>query len=98
MWTTISGASVLLVGGLVWSIGCSVVDLHDDYRAYWAFNDAGLNLVCIGGASAISGAIVWSVGVGMKNNAYKVYNQHCAESLTLNLQYTDNGLGLALNF
>ena len=59
---------------------------------------AGSVLMGVGAVVAVPGGILWGVGISKKNNAYKAYNQHCAEPLTLNFQYTGNGLGLALRF
>jgi hypothetical protein len=44
-----------------------------------------------------------SVGYWKKHNAYQKYNEYCAPKnsnsiLTLNLQSSQNGLGLALRF
>ena len=104
-WTTIAGSGVVLVGTLTLAIGMPVNE--NGYYGYygWVPNGtyysciiAGSVLMGVGAVVAVSGGILWGVGISKKNNAYKAYNQHCAEPLTLNFQYTGNGLGLALNF
>ena len=96
-WTTIASAPVFLAGIL--TLSCMrVAHDNDGGSAEAECAIAGGILTFVGGAAAVSGGISWSVGVRKKDNAYKAYNQHCAEPLTLNFQYTGNGLGLALNF
>ncbi len=53
----------------------------------------------IGSALAI-GSIPMLIGGGKKkNNAYKTYNQYCAQpTATLDIYPTSNGLGVCLNF
>ncbi|MBR4564482.1 MAG: hypothetical protein IKO26_08525 [Paludibacteraceae bacterium] len=78
----------------------------DTFRTETYVNGAvvvsGCVLTVVGGIAAISGASIWGVGVGKKNNAYKPFNEHCAPkqtkpAVTLNLQASKNGIGLALN-
>lgn len=64
---------------------------------------AGCLLSPIGAGLALAGIPLVSVGYYRMNNAYKQYNHHCAPNkgmaqMTLKLQSSSNGLGLALNF
>lgn len=57
----------------------------------------------MGGAFGAAGIPLVSVGYNKMNNAYKKYNQHCAPNsgtaqMTLKLQSSSNGIGLALTF
>ena len=97
-WTTVAGSGAVLVGTLTLAIGVPVSDYNDNYSTRFNCGFAGSVFMIAGGLAAIAGATMWTVGIGKKNNAYKAYNQQCAEPLTLNVQYTGNGLGLALNF
>ena len=57
--------------------------------------------ILIGVPSAVAGIISFSVGYKYKANAYKIYNVNCASrqaSMSLNLQSSQNGIGLALVF
>ncbi len=57
--------------------------------------------VVIGAPAAVAGIISFSVGYKYKANAYKIYNINCASrqaSMSLNLQSSQNGIGLALVF
>lgn len=68
---------------------------------YTTFHTAGVAMVCAGAAlSTVVSIPLLTAGYGMRNNAYKKFNKKCATStpLTLNLQASGNGLGLALNF
>lgn len=94
-WSGIAGAGVLLAGTLTMAIGVPTAD--DGYKEKKCYIAGGV-LMGVGGAAAISGLSMWAIGIKKKNNAYKAYNEHCAESLSLNVMYKGNGLGLALQF
>ena len=73
-----------------------------DYRQLIkSVNMGGLELMSIGSIFVTAVSIpLLGVGYHRTNHAYEVFNEQCAtpEKLTLNLQASQNGLGLALNF
>lgn len=92
------GVPCALAGGICWAVsgsGLDVLGIYDDVTA-------GFSLLIIGAAPLFSSIPLLSVGYSKKNNAYKLYNESCAPkktaSVTLNLQSSRNGLGLALCF
>lgn len=62
----------------------------------------GIPFMVIGAAGLATSLSIACVGHVRMNNAYKIYNEHCAvkkESvLSLNLGVTRNGIGLTMNF
>ena len=98
------GAGLAMFGmglGLMGSQGYN--DFNDKLR-YGGYDDfkAGFSFVIIGSAVTACSVPILSVGYYKKNNAYKVYNNNCAPkkttAVTLNLQSSSDGLGLALQF
>ncbi len=91
-WSTMgAGALFMFIGGMCF-IGASP-----------GMFEAGAIFMGIGGASVSAGIPLVSVGYARMNNAYKKYNQYCApkqmaSAVTLNLQSSQNGIGLALSF
>lgn len=78
--------------------------LFDAWRYYYDrfsyLGDMGIALMCSGaGLTGVSIPLL-SVGYGVKNNIHNKYNEQTKEQskLTLNLQSTPNGVGIALNF
>ena len=72
---------------------------------YYPYLDAVmLTAGSVGATFFTVGLITFSVGYGKKGNAYKVYNKTCStqekteKTMSLNLQASNNGFGLALNF
>lgn len=78
--------------------------LYDGYRFYWAKSsllyELGIGLMSGGAGLTVISIPIFSAGYGMKNNIHKKYNQQANEqpNLTLNLQSSRNGVGIALNF
>ena len=58
------------------------------------------SLCFLGGAVGflVVGIPIWQVGKRQQRFSYEIYNQQCAERLSLNLQSGRNGIGLALRF
>lgn len=93
------GASVgiLLAGAIVDGVSAPHVRDHD-----YTMVAFGISFMIIGAAGAAASIPIACIGHVRMNNAYKVYNEHCAvkkESvLSLNLGVTRNGIGLTMNF
>ena len=106
-WTTVAGAGTLLLGGLIMAIGIPV-NVHYETNGmvrdeqmrerYSGCLASGITFFCLGGVTVLSGVTIWSVGIVKKNKAYEKYNDHCAKPVTLDMKYTGNGIGLALQF
>lgn len=75
---------------------------YDGY--YYTPDEAVLSAIILGSFGATFTAIsvpMLAVGYHKKNNAYKVYNESCAQNgspISLNFQVNKNGLGVALHF
>lgn len=75
---------------------------YDGY--YYTPDEAVLSAIILGSFGATFTAIsvpMLAVGYHKKNNAYKVYNESCAQNgspISLNFQVSKNGLGVALHF
>lgn len=88
-WTVFGVGSVLMIAGC----GCYAVDF-----------EVGFGIMMPGvGLMACAGVPMICVGNFKKNNAYKKYNEYCSPDkkpsyVSLNLQSSANGLGLALRF
>ena len=78
--------------------------LYDGYRFYWAKSfllyDLGIGLMSGGAGLTVISIPIMSAGYGVKNNIHKQYNKQAngQANLTLNLQSSRNGVGIALNF
>ena len=64
---------------------------------------AGPILMGLGFAAAVTGGTLWCVGIHKKDYAFEQFNESCAtdkpiSTISLNLQVSGNGLGLALHF
>lgn len=96
------GASVgiLLAGAIV--DGVSAPHVWDHGYGDYTMVAFGISFMIIGAAGAAASIPIACIGHVRMNNAYKVYNEHCAvkkESvLSLNLGVTRNGIGLTMNF
>lgn len=62
--------------------------------------DLGIGLLSAGGGMMVVSIPILSTGYGMSNNIHKYYNKtpNPQPTFTLNLQSSQNGIGLALNF
>ena len=85
----------LLGGGIVFAIplGCGLLDVlwPEELAAFWA----------IGGAAVMSSVPILCVGYSKKNRAFSAINNSLDNSefaLSLNVQASQNGVGLALSF
>lgn len=85
----------LFGGGIVLAIplGCGLLDVLDpeDLAAFWA----------IGSAAVVSSVPILCVGYSKKNRAFSAINNSLDNSefaLSLNVQASQNGIGLALSF
>ena len=108
---TLAGWSLLGAGTAMFGMGLGLflgvphddlsyrLDKNGDYRDELR---AGFSFLIIGSAVTACSVPLLSVGYYKKNNAYKVYNNNCAPkkttAVTLNLQSSSDGLGLALQF
>ena len=76
--------------------------LYKKYRKYIDIAyDGGMTLMFVGyGTSVLAGIPLLSVGYTRQKNAIKMFNEQNYQqpALTLNLQASQNGIGLALNF
>ena len=100
-WTTCGVSFGILL------TGCILMPLGITQLNYGSGGGDGLIIggyVCIsaGSVGMATGITIACIGHYRMNNAYKVYNEHCAvkkESvLSLNLGVTRNGIGLTMNF
>lgn len=96
------GAACMLTGGICWGASGSPGIKSFENGGYDDDFKAGFCLLIIGTAPLFSSIPLLSVGYSKKNNAYKLYNESCAPkktaAVTLNLQSSRNGIGLALCF
>lgn len=100
-WTTCGVSFGILL------TGCILMPLGITQLNYGSGGGDGLiigGIVCIsaGSVGMATGITIACIGHYRMNNAYKVYNEHCAvkrESvLSMNLGVTRNGIGLIMNF
>ncbi|MCQ2347236.1 MAG: hypothetical protein MJZ92_04830 [Paludibacteraceae bacterium] len=96
-WGVFSAGLVMTAGG------AAMMGVWEDHHPYgdYTLEGAGISLVCIGSISMAAVSIpLLGVGYHRTNHAHEIFNEQCAtpEKLTLNLQASQNGLGLALNF
>jgi len=90
-WGTLGGGTLLWVTGTIIMACC-------DYDLLW---DCGFPLTFIGACATIAGIPLLSVGYTRQKNAIKMFNEQNSvqePELSLNLQASQNGIGLALNF
>lgn len=103
-WVTFgSGLTIMTIG-----LCCLAANSSYYNGSYYVYNNSGTIACCvlapIGGATAVCAGIpLLSVGYHKMNNAYKKYNEYCSPDkkpsyVSLNLQSSANGLGLALHF
>lgn len=63
------------------------------------YSETGLCLLLAGGSTVVVSIPVLSVGYGIRNKIHEVYNEkEYQQKLTLSVQCTHEGIGLALNF
>lgn len=100
-WSTFgAGGCLALTGSII--LGC----LGNKWGGSFgneALGISGLVFLGVGTIAIISSIPLLSVGYSKKHNAYNKYNEYCAPEVnkqyfTLNLQSSQNGLGLALQF
>ena len=107
--TATAGWSVFGVGAGLFVVGCGMALGEYIYHGYVDFHFDGddmgfLGLVVFAPLSGVMmavGAGVAGAGHNKMNNAYKAYNEYCAEQkpqLTLGITASSNGIGLALRF
>ena len=92
---------VLLGSGAVLTCMWGLVGAHDESgEPYWLAHDLGIAFGSTGLFLMATSVPLISVGYGKKYNTYKTYNTSCASrnAVSLNLQASQNGLGLALHF
>ena len=91
---------VMLIGGLIFSASGGVCidygfwnDSHEVYVTGWIFSGIGI-------FSGLTSIPLLSVGYTRQKNAIKMFNEQSMDkpAVTLNLQTSQNGIGLALNF
>ena len=90
-WGTLGGGTLLWVTGTIIMVCC-------DYDLLWA---CGFPLTFIGSCATIAGIPLLSVGYTRQKNAIKMFNEQNSvqePELSLNLQASQNGIGLALSF
>jgi len=104
-WSLFGAGTAMFGMGLGFFLGVPHDDLSYRLRKngdYHGELKAGLSFIIIGSAATACSVPLLSIGYYKKNNAYKVYNNNCAPkkttAVTLNLQSSSNGLGLALQF
>ena len=95
----IAGWSVFGAGLAMTTIGGAIMGAFKDNKnqSY----DFGVLALAISPAVIAAGIITFSCGYSAKSNAYKTYNTNCANKqvpMSLSIQSSQNGLGLALNF
>ncbi|MCQ2311658.1 MAG: hypothetical protein MJZ64_07925, partial [Paludibacteraceae bacterium] len=101
---TVGGAVMLKLSDSYLARRNQSIDMYDFIEYEEKSSDlmtGGCVLVALG-PSAIAAVSVPLLCVGYRrtNHAHEIFNRQCAtkEKLTLNLQASQNGLGLALNF
>ena len=88
-------------GGVIAFVGCMC--FIGETNQNWDAVTGGLVLAPMGaGLFGLGGSFVWA-GYSKMNNAYKKYNENCSPDkkpsyVSLNLQSSANGLGLAIHF
>lgn len=99
-WSLLGVGTGLVAPGVALFVGCAVAHSRplDHGEAV-----AGVCLMVVGSACWLTSIPLLSVGYHKKDNVYKLYNEYCgskktASAVTLNLQTSSNGLGLALHF
>ncbi|MBR2486764.1 MAG: hypothetical protein IKB46_03100, partial [Paludibacteraceae bacterium] len=90
-WGLLGGGTLLWVTGTI--ICCKT--------RWWIVSQLGIPMCTIGGSATIAGVPLLCVGHTRQKNAIKMFNeQNSAQepALSLNLQASQNGIGLALSF
>lgn len=102
-WGVFGAGLAIAAGGAV----MMVINNHTGDYGYYGDKErtslfrGGVALVALGPSLIVTTSVpLFCVGNHRTNHAHEVFNRQCAtkEKLTLNLQASQNGLGLALNF
>lgn len=91
-WGTLGGGTLLWVTGTI--IFCKVYDVGTRYNL-------GISMCTIGGSATIAGVPLLCVGYTRQKKAIRMFNEQNNEQepeISLNLQASQNGIGLALSF
>lgn len=90
-WGTLGGGTLLWVTGTI--IFCEVYDWRIRFNL-------GTSMCTIGGSATIAGVPLLCVGYTRQKKAIRMFNEQNGQqpAVTLNLQTSQNGIGLALNF
>lgn len=110
-WGVLGAGLAIAAGGAVMMIvnNHTSYKYYDDYYGSYLYGDkertslfrGGVALVALGPSLIVTTSVpLLCVGYYRTNHAHEIFNRQCAtkEKLTLNLQASQNGLGLALNF
>ena len=95
-WWTFGAGIAMTIGGSV-MLGCMPSGWDISINGSWYH----IAFVCLGPITMVgAGVPLLCVGYYRTNHALDIFNRQCAtkEKLSLNLQSSQNGLGLALNF
>lgn len=95
-----TGVVIGVVSGTLGAISQKEEIYHGDYKTYRKYIDGYITCLGLGIAGLCTSISLLCVGYHRTNHAHEMFNQQCAtpEKLTLNLQSSQNGIGLALNF
>ena len=95
----VAGLAMTAGGGVM--LGISETEYKNTRHYDMGLVDGGIVLTALGPSIIVTTSVpLLGVGYYRKNHAHEIFNRQCAtkEKLTLNLQASQNGLGLALNF
>lgn len=99
-WGVFVAGLAMTAGGAV-MLGISEADYEYTGHYDYGLEGGGIALTALGPSIIVTTSVpLLGVGYYRKNHAHEIFNRQCAtkEKLTLNLQASQNGLGLALNF
>lgn len=103
-WSLFSiGCAMTITGGVLMGLADQAdydYDDHDVRDYWWSISNAGLGMVCAGAAIAVISVPIVGAGYGVRDNVYKRFNtrKNRTPALSLDLQSSQNGIGLALKF
>lgn len=98
------GCAMTITGGVLIGLADHADYDYDDYavRSYWRdIEDAGVGMVSAGPAAIVVISVpILGAGYGVRDNVYKRFNaqKNSTPALSLDLQSSQNGIGLALKF
>lgn len=98
-WSLFSiGCAMTITGGVLFAVRDNLPESDED--AWWSMHVGGVVIVSLGGTITVLSVPILGAGYGVRDNVYKRFNarKNRTSALSLDLQSSQNGIGLALKF